>query len=152
MYGIFPLVFKKPMCLASGVVLCPVLLHKHPSLILLHRAGASPLPLSSSQGLFLLCSQLPSAFSWARSVCPKSQPGHRVPLSGKPCSWCCSGSTVHPSNTHPCFPFLPHLGGCYFSGKPTAPLTVSLAAQRRSSRAVLWRSPCYRRIGMQCLL
>lgn len=87
MYGIFPPVFKKPMCLASAVVLCPVLLRGHPSLIPPTRCLSVPLPPSFSQWLFLLSSQLPAAFSWARSMCTQSQPGHRVPLSSKPSFW-----------------------------------------------------------------
>lgn len=65
---------------------------------------------------------------------------------------------VYPSDTHQCFPFLPDLGGCYFSGRPTAPLTllVSLRAQRKPELCTVVEDhgmcPCYRRMGMQCLL
>lgn len=81
-------------------------------------------------------------FSWASSVCTTS---HRGPLCCEPSFWCWCWLPavpgvwkaqlwiqVYPSNPHPCFPFLPPLGGCCFSGRSTAPLTVSLAAQRRS--------------------
>lgn len=162
------------MCLASAVVLCPVLLRGHPSLIPPTRCLSIPLLLSFSQWLFLLSSQLPAAFSWARSVCTKSQPGHRVPLSSKPSFWywcllpAVLGCDRHSPALDPwCIPqTLTHVsplsltrGGSYFSGRSTAPPgspAVSLTAQRKSELCTVVEDhgmcPSYRRIRMQCLL
>lgn len=146
------------MCLASAVVLCPVLLRGHPSLIPLTRCLSVPLPLFFSQWLFLLSSQLPAAFSWARSVCTKSQPGHRVPLSSKPSFWywcllpAVLGCDRHSPALDPwCIPQTPtHVsplsltpGGSYFSGRSTAPLALQLCPlQLKGNRscALLWRT------------
>lgn len=129
-YGIFPPVFEKPMCLASGVVPCPVLPHKHPSLILPLGVRASPSRFPSPSG----CSCSVPSFP-----VPSPGPGvcvHQIPAR-PPCPFVsrflllvqvfvpavlgCDGpsfeSAVHPSNTHPCFPVLPFLRGCYFRGR-----------------------------------
>lgn len=163
MYGIFPPVFKKPMCLASGVVLCPVLLHKHPSLILLRGVGASPsrFPPPRSCSCSVPSSPLPSPGPGVCAPNPSlstvslclSSPAFGAAVGFQPCLlWLCGVSL----NTRLCFPFLPHLGACYFSGGSTAPLTLSLAAQRKSELCSVVEEhgmcPCYRRIRMQCLL
>lgn len=107
---------------------------------------SSPLP-SPGPGV---CAPNPSLATV--SLC-LSSPAFGAAVGFQPCLlWLCGVSL----NTRLCFPFLPHLGACYFSGGSTAPLTLSLAAQRKSELCSVVEEhgmcPCYRRIRMQCLL
>lgn len=158
MYGIFPPVFEKPMCLASGVVLCPVLLCG--STIPPPRCSSIPLPPSFSGGCS--CSvpkfPLPSAGPGAcvhripaRPPCPFVFPALLVVLVlASSRAWAVKGTALLGIRgvSHLHLPFLPHLGVVISVGDALALHSCPLQLKGNQSCALLWRTTgCARAIG-----